>query len=215
LQFLRAFAAIATTDTQLDSIQALVDDKLHLEGLPIDTDLAWDLLISLVAGNRAGELAIELQLSKDATASGERRAAHAKAALPAAEAKRAAWDSLINAPQGKDLPNAIQSETTAGFNHVHDTTVLEPYVDEYFAMLRRIYAEKTNEMAANLIEGLYPSQHAGRVLDLQDKADAWLAANEDAHDALKRLVIEGRDNVRRALAAQSVDASATWGEVTE
>jgi aminopeptidase N len=97
--------------------------------------------------------------------------------LPGAEFKRAAWDSLINAPQGKDLPNAIQSETTAGFNHVHDTTVLEPYVDEYFAMLRRIYAEKTNEMAANLIEG--------------------------------------RDNVRRALAAQPVDALATWGEVTE
>src|SRR5680860_381404 len=57
---------------------------------------------------------------------------------------------------GKDLPNALQSETTAGFGHVHDVAILEPYVDEYFAMLRRIYKDKTNEMAANLIEGLYP-----------------------------------------------------------
>ena len=70
-------------------------------------------------------------------------------------------------------------------------------------------------MASNLIEGLYPSQHAGRVHDLQDRADAWLASNEDAHDALKRLVIEGRDNVRRALVAQSVDASAEWEFVVE
>ena len=40
------------------------------------------------------------------------------------------------------------------------------------------------------------------------RADAWLAANTDAHDALRRLVIEGRDGVRRALGAQKVDANA-------
>ena len=98
---------------------------------------------------------------------------------------------------------------------MHDVAILEPYVDEYFAMLRRVYSEKTNEMASNLIEGLYPSQHAGRMVDLQDKADAWLAENEDAHDALKRLVIEGRDNVRRALVAQAADASTDWESVIE
>lgn len=215
LQFVRAFASLASTDPQLDNVQALVDDKLHFEGLTLDADLAWDLLISLVAGNRAGEVAIELQLAKDATASGHRRAAHAKAALPGAQFKRAAWDALINAPQGEDLPNALQSETTAGFNHVHDVSILEPYVDEYFAMLRRIYRDKTNEMAANLIEGLYPVEQAGRVHDLQDKAEAWLADNADAHDALKRMVIEGNDGVRRALKAQSVDASALWGDVVD
>ena len=215
LQLVRAFASFASTDPQLDNVQALVDDKLHFDGLTVDADLAWDLLISLVAGDRAGEVAIELQLTKDATASGERRAAHARAALPGAEFKRAAWDALINAPAGEDLPNALQSETTAGFNHVHDVAILEPYVDEYFAMLRRIYKDKTNEMASNLIEGLYPVQQAGRVPDLQDKADAWLAQNADAHDALKRLVIEGRDSVRRALKAQAADAGAAWEDVVE
>ena len=77
-------------------------------------------------------------------------------------------------------------------------------------MLRRIYADKTNEMATNLIEGLYPVMHAGRVVELQPTADAWLAANDDAHDALRRLVIEGRDNVRRALKNQAVDSA--WGD---
>ncbi|MBC7298258.1 MAG: ERAP1-like C-terminal domain-containing protein, partial [Demequina sp.] len=215
LQLMRAFAEMASTESQLDNVEALVDDKLHFDGLIVDADLAWDLLISLVAGGRAGEVAIELQLGKDATASGQRRAAHARAALPGAEFKRAAWDALINAPAGKDLPNALQAETIGGFNHVHDVAILEPFVDEYFAMLRRIYAEKTNEMAANLIEGLYPVHQAGRVADLQDRADAWLAENADAHDALKRLVIEGRDGVRRALVAQAADASAAWEEVVE
>ncbi len=215
LQLVKAFASLASTESQLDNVQALVDDKLHFDGLAKDADLAWDLLICLVAGGRAGQVAIELQLSKDATASGQRRAAHARAALPGAEFKRAAWDALINAPEGKNLPNALQSETTAGFNHALDAGILEPYVDEYFAMLRRIYTEKTNEMATNLIEGLYPVRQAGRVADLQDKADAWLAQNADAHDALKRLVIEGRDSVRRALAAQAADAGAAWEDVVE
>jgi len=205
LQLVRAFASLASTQSQLDNVQALADQHLTFDGLVVDADLAWDLLISLVAGGRAGEVAIELQLSNDATASGERRAAHARAALPTAVAKRAAWDALVNAPEGADLPNAIQFETTAGFNHVHDPAVLAPFVDDYFAMLRRIYTDKTNEMATNLIEGLYPTAQAGRLEDLQDRADAWLAQNADAHDALKRLVIEGRDGVRRALANQAVD----------
>ncbi|WP_061964121.1 aminopeptidase N [Demequina aurantiaca] len=204
LQFVKAFAALASTEGQLDTIQGLLDEKVSLDDLDIDADLAWDLLTALVAGGRCSEIAIEVQLSKDATASGERRAAHARAAIATAEGKRAAWDLLINAE--KDLPNALQSAATMGFNHVNDTALLEPYVDEYFASVRRIYKEKTNEMAANLIEGLYPTQLAGRVDGLQAKADSWLDENDDAHDALKRLIIEGRDGVRRALEAQAKDA---------
>jgi len=204
LQFVSAFANLASTEGQLDSVQGLLDDKLHLDDLTIDSDLSWDLLTSLVAGGRCAEVAIELQLSRDATASGERRAARARGAIPTPGAKRAAWDLLVNAE--KDLPNALQSAATSGFSNVHDTALLEPYVDEYFASVRRIYNDKTNEMASNLIEGLYPTQLAGRVPDLQDKADAWLETNGDAHDALRRLIIEGRDGVRRALDAQAKDA---------
>ncbi|WP_084130346.1 aminopeptidase N [Demequina sp. NBRC 110055] len=203
LQFVRAFAAHAQSDLHLDNLQGLIDEKLHLEGLEIDKDLQWDLLIGLVAGGRAGEVAIELQLAKDGSASGQRRAAHARAAIPTAEGKRATWNALVNAE--KDMPNALQYEATAGFTHVHDLALLEPYVDEYFASVRRIYADKTNEIATNLIEGLYPTELAGRVADLQDKADQWLEANADAHDALKRLIVEGRDGVRRALANQERD----------
>ncbi len=103
-QFVKAFAGFAETDTQLDAVQALLDEKTRLEGLAIDTDLGWDLLISLAAGGRADATEIDAMLAKDATASGERRAAHARAAIPTAAAKRAAWDALINAPEGGDLP---------------------------------------------------------------------------------------------------------------
>ncbi len=209
LQFVKWFAGHAVSEAQLDTLAALYDDKLHLEGLPLDADLSWDVLIGLVAGGRAGAVEIDAQLAKDATASGQRRASHAKAALPSAEAKRAAWNALVNAGQPgapeKDMPNALQFEATLGFNHVNDWELLVPFVDEYFASLRRIYSDKSNEMATNLIEGLYPVQLAGWMPELPAKAEAWLAENEDAHDALKRLVREGADGVRRALANQAAD----------
>jgi aminopeptidase N len=205
-QFVKAFAGRAETKAQLDEIQSLLDDKTHLEGLAIDSDLAWDLLISLVAGDRAGAHEIDALLTKDATASGERRAAYARASIPTKAAKHAAWDALINAPEGQDMANALQTEATAGFNHVHETKLIAPFVDHYFDMLRRIYDTKTNEMASNLIEGLYPAEQAGRVKDLADRAAAWLAANEDAHPALRRLIIEGNDGVLRALRVQEFDA---------
>lgn len=204
LQFVRAFASLATSEAHLDNLQGLLDDKLHLEGLEVDKDLAWDLLTGLVTAGRADEYAIELQLTKDPTASGHRRAAHARAALANPEAKRRAWDSLVNAEQ--DMPNALLFAATAGFTDVMDTALLEPFVDDYFAAVRRLYTDKTSEMAATLIEGLYPVKLAGRVPDLQDKADAWLADNADAHPALRRLIIEGRDGVRRALETQAKDA---------
>src|SRR5690606_3821332 len=40
-QFLRAFASLASTKEHLDIIESLVDGKLTLDGLPIDTDLTW------------------------------------------------------------------------------------------------------------------------------------------------------------------------------
>ncbi|MDN4472974.1 aminopeptidase N [Demequina zhanjiangensis] len=207
LQFVRAYASLASSDAQLDTLQAIIDGKIQLEGLPLDADLTWDLLTALAAGGRVGEVAIELQLTKDATASGQRRAATARAAIATPEAKQATWDALVNAAEGEDMPNALQFAATQGFSIVHDTALLEPFVDQYFGMLRRVYKDKTNEMATNLIEGLYPVELAGRVPDLQDRAFAWLEANADAHDALKRLVREGSDGVRRALVNQAADAA--------
>lgn len=203
LQLVKAFAARAETDAQLDAVAALLDGREALDGLTIDTDLRWELLTSLVTGGRAGETDIAVQLSADATATGQRAAAAARAAVPTAEAKAAAWAAVVD---GDDLPNAIQAATIAGFGRVHDRGLLLPYVEPYFAALATVWADKTNEMAQNIVLGLYPTDLADddRVAVL-GATDAWLAAQPDAAPALRRLVAENRDGVRRALAAQETD----------
>jgi len=64
-------------------------------------------------------------------------------------------------------------------------------------------------MAQNVVVGLYPTLLAGldasTGVDVLARTDAWLDALGDRTPALRRLVVEARDGVRRALEAQARD----------
>lgn len=203
LQLLKAFAARARSDVQLDLVDDLLAGRRALAGREIDTDLRWELLIALAAGGRAGEPQIAAQLAADPTATGERAAATARAALPSPEAKAAAWSALLDRD---DLPNAVQAATIAGFGRVHDAGLLLPFVGPYFDVLEDVWATRTNEIAQNIADGLYPLELAGdHRVDVMALSRAWLDDHPDASPALRRIVTEQADDVRRALAAQEAD----------
>ena len=199
LQLARAFAGHAVTGAQLDVVAGLLDGSAPLPGLTMDTDLRWSLLGSLVAGGRAGLDEIDTERSRDDTAAGHRAAAAARAARPTSEAKSEAWASVVDSD---DLPNAVQASVIGGFGRVNDTALLEPFVEPYFAALRTVWSRRTNEIAQQIVTGLYPTQLATEAT--LERTDAWLAENADA-PALHRLVLESRDGVARALRAQQRD----------
>ncbi|WP_028049152.1 aminopeptidase N [Cellulomonas sp. URHD0024] len=206
LQLVKSFAGRAATTAQLDAIRDLLDGRATLEGLSIDTDLRWELLTSLVAGGRAGGPDIAAQLAADATATGQRAAAAARAAVPTAEAKQTAWSAVVD---GDGLPNAIQAATISGFGRVHDVGLLLPFVAPYFDGIEQVWESRTSEMAQNIVVGLYPTELAGDSrVDVLALTDEWLDGHPDASPALRRLVVEARDGVRRALLAQEADRRA-------
>lgn len=200
-QFVKFFASIAGTADQLDAIQALLDGTAPLDGLEIDTDLAWELLIALVAGGRAGTAEIDAALAKDNTATGAQSAAHARAAIPTAEGKQAAWSSLIDVDTA---PNTIVRTTALGFLRANDTSLLLPFVEKYFSVLQQVWESRSYAIAEKLVVGLYPSPLADQAL--VDATRAWLDANPEPA-ALRRLVVENLAGVERALAAQARDAA--------
>ncbi len=206
LQFAKAYALRARTADQLARLRALLDGGVELEGLAIDVDLRWELLTALVAGDAAGEAEIAAELERDATASGERAAAGARAAIATIEAKEAVWAKVVAADE---LPNALQMATVLGFSRTHDRSLTVGFVERYFAALETVWAERTNEMAQNVVTWLYPSWLAdidtSSGVDVLALTDAWLAQLGDRTPALRRLVVEAADGVRRALAVQAVD----------
>ncbi|MCS5718677.1 aminopeptidase N [Herbiconiux sp. CPCC 205763] len=202
-QFVKFFAALASTDEQLENVAHLHDGTVMLEGLDIDTDLTWELLIALVAGGRAGQAEIDATLEADNTASGQQSAAHATAAIPTPEGKAAAFASLVDTDTA---PNAIVRATGLGFQRGSDPALFAPLVPRYFEALQPLWANRSYAIAASVINGLYPAALANQ--ELRDATQAWLddPANEGI-PALRRLVIENLAGVDRALAAQGRDAS--------
>ncbi len=209
LQLVRAFADEAATEVQLDTVAGLFDGSTTLPGLDVDTDLRWTLLTALAAGGRAGEEEIAAESRRDDTAAGRQAAARAGAIIPTREAKEQVWESVVESDR---LPNALQDAVIGGFTDVHDRSLLVPFVDRYFAVLERVWRERTSEMAQNIVTGLFPFGLAGLAdehgVDVLARTDEWLSAHPEAPAALRRLVTEDRDAVRRALAAQETDRAA-------
>ncbi len=201
-QLVRFFAALASTEEHLAAIHSLLGGHTKLEGLDIDTDLRWELLIALVAGGKAGAGEIQATLAGDNTASGAQSAAHAAAAIPAAAAKNAAWSSLVDSDTAS---NTIVRATALGFQRVDNIDLLSPFVPRYFDALQDLWTSRSYQISSTLIVGLYPSGMASA--ELRDATLAWLAANVEP-PALRRLVIENLAGVERSLAAQERDALA-------
>ena len=200
-QFAKVFASLAQSPEQLDAVAALLDGTAELEGLEIDTDLRWDLLIALVAGGRCGESEIVAELAGDATASGAQHAAHARAAIPTAEAKDAAWASVVDVV---GAPNAIIRATADGFTTAHDAALLAPFVPRFFDALVGIWETRSFHIASELLEGMFPGTTATAAL--RDATTAWLEGpGTSAPSALRRPIIEHLAGIERALAAQGRD----------
>ncbi|ABK03789.1 Membrane alanyl aminopeptidase, Metallo peptidase, MEROPS family M01 [Arthrobacter sp. FB24] len=200
LQFVKSFALLARSDSQLDTVSALLDGSAALDGLTVDQDLRWELLASLVAGGRAGQDRIDAELEQDNTANGQNAAALAKAAIPTAEAKAAAWESIV--VKG-ELSNALQASAVAGFTRVLDPALLEPYTEKYFDAVPGIVANRTHALAQQIVVGLYPAQQTTQAT--VDRTDEFLASLPEDSAALRRMMLENRDGVARALRARQAD----------
>jgi len=202
LQFVTAFASAASTPAHAETVKALRGGSTTLAGLEIDTDLSWQLLVSLAASGAVTAADIDEARAADNTAKGGEFAAMAKASLPSHEAKQEAWDSLI---ARTDAPNTIVRSTAAGFTNPATVEVLADFVEPYFEMLLPIWESRSYQIAQYLIVGLYPAALASAAL--RDATRGWLAEHKDAAPALRRLVSENLAGVERALAVQERDAA--------
>jgi aminopeptidase N len=202
LAYVRAFTAVATSDADLEFIAGLLDGTVTLDDLAVDTDLRWGLLRRLVSRGVRGEAAIDEELSRDATDAGERHAAGCRAAIPTLPAKRETWETLI---AGK-LTIAMFRATIAGFADPDQPSLTEPYRPEYFAVLGQVWGEWSSAMAQDFVEWGYT---VGAVDSSTIAAtDRFLSAPPEPPAALRRLLIEGRDEVSRALRNQARDREA-------
>ncbi|MEX3099841.1 MULTISPECIES: aminopeptidase N [unclassified Streptomyces] len=200
LAWARAFAATARTDSELALLEGLLDGSSTIDGLAVDTELRWAFVQRLAAVGRFDEPEINAEYERDKTAAGERHALTARASRPTAEAKAAAWSSVIDS---SDLPNALQEAVIGGFVQPEQRELLAPYTEKYFEVVKSIWDSRSHEIAQQVAVGLYPAIQVSQ--STLDATDTWLSSAEP-NAALRRLVSESRSGVERALKAQAADA---------
>ncbi|WP_280422738.1 aminopeptidase N [Nocardia carnea] len=209
LAFVNALTGAKLSAWHTEVLRELLDGDpagVGLPGLTVDTDLRWRLLTALAA---AGEIdtdsaettpAIDAELRNDETAAGRRQAATAATARPIAEVKTSAWATVM---EDDSVPNITARSIVNGFAPAGQDTLLQPFVERYFAEIPAVWERRSSEVAQTVVIGLYPSWAISE--EAVARADEFLAA--DHPPALRRLVSEGKAGIERSLRARAFDIS--------
>jgi aminopeptidase N len=198
LAWAQLLAGTATGADQLDLVAGLLDGTEQVTGLVVDTELRWSLLRRLAATGRARDAEIDAELVRDSTDAGRRNAAAARAGIPDAEHKAAAWRQVF---VSNELGLEESAAVARAFNAPEHADLLAPYAAKYFEQLPAMWATRADLLRVLLGRVLFPYPAAST--DLLAAADAFLA--ESGRDpSLNRMVIEGRDIVERALRSRAL-----------
>ncbi|QMU98026.1 aminopeptidase N [Microbacterium esteraromaticum] len=194
LSWARAFAAASSfDDSRAAEVWAILDGNAP-QGLPIDADLRWLLLTALASTGHADAQAIAAERANDDTAAGHTAEIRALASRPEASIRAAAWESAWS---DLSLSNDHLDATIAGFRAAGRRDLIDGFDAEYFTRIRDAWTQRSIELAQRLVLGLFPAA------ETTEAVDAWLEQNADAPGALRRLVIESRDDLARDLRVRS------------
>ncbi|GGU33633.1 aminopeptidase N [Streptomyces daghestanicus] len=204
LAWARFFAHVADGPAAFELLTALLDgDGDAVPGLDVDQELRWTFLEALAVHGVAGEKELAAELARDDTASGKRHQVRCLAARPSAAVKAQAWAQVV---ESDALSNALVEATISGFAQPAQRELIAPYAEKYFAAIERVWGERSIQIGMDVVRGLFPALQDSP--DTLAATDAWLAAHEGAAPALRRLVLEARDDLARALRGQACDAAA-------
>jgi aminopeptidase N len=200
LAWAHSFISAARSPEHLSVVRGLLDGIKVFTGLKVDTDLRWSI-VSALAGVGADDGLIDAELKRDPTDEGQRYAAAARAARPTAEAKEQVWASLM---EDLTLPLATMRSMMRGFHRFDQRRVLEAYASRYFQALANVWRERDIEIGLAFARMMYPSVIVG---DHTIKVTDQYLARENVPGPVRRVLLEAKDSMQRAMRARALDAS--------
>jgi aminopeptidase N len=201
LAWIRTFSSVARSSDDLDHVRGLLDGSFGIPGLAVDTELRWHIVQALAsAGGPGTDELIAAERRRDPTDLGERYEAAAMAARPTSEAKKTAWDRLLD---DRSLTVAMGGAIMRGFQQPGQEGLLEPYAARYIEELGKVWEERDFEFALAFGEQMFPRWAVSEeTVELVDRA----LENAGLSGPMRRLLLEGKDRLLRAIRARRVDA---------
>ena len=169
-------------------------------GPELDSRLRWQIMVRLTVLGAVGRPEIDREGERDATAVGRQSAARCRAAIPADDAKQAAWAEMFDpGPAGE--PSSYQLAAIAeGFWQADQADLVARYVPRYFPALADVAARRSPAAARILARHGFP-HHAVTAATLRAGEECLAGAAFPA--SLRRLLADQLDDLRRALTVRS------------
>jgi aminopeptidase N len=198
LQFVKSFTAFAASAEHNDLLKDFLAGKLP--GLKVDPEMRWSIVIALTERGLMDQAALEQELKLDNTLTGKLSYQTALAARPIAQAKAEVWKSITE----DELSTSEREAKLAGFMRALHRPLLANYIEPYFELLIETWGKKSYEVASKFVTGMFPIYITTQAT--LDKSNQWLnGAGKDSQAGLRRLVIEAKDSLERALSVQKRD----------
>ncbi|MGW1148503.1 aminopeptidase N [Streptomyces sp. NPDC002454] len=181
-----------------DTIGDWLDEGTVPGGPELDPELRWRILARLAVLGATDHAAIDAELARDPSATGQEGAALCRAALPDPESKQAAWEALFH-PDDR-LSNYLFTATARGFWQPEQADLVADYVPRYFTEAIALSARRGPAIATALGHHGFPVHAVDP--DTLALGRACLADPETT-PALHRRLADQLDDLARALRIRS------------
>ncbi|MGV9343805.1 aminopeptidase N [Streptomyces spiralis] len=176
-----------------DTMAAWLAEGIVPGGPELDPELRWRILARLAVLGATDETAIAAELHRDPSATGQEGAARCRAALPDADAKRAAWQAMF---ASDDLSNYLFTATAQGFWQPEQADLVQDYVPRFYEDAVTVAARRGPAIARAAGHWGFPA-HAVDTDHLR-LGQACLR-DADPVPALRRTLVDQLDDLARAL----------------
>ena len=196
LQLVRLRAAVSVTSDRERLSRLLAGDVPG--GVVLDAELRWHVVRRAAALGVLDAEAVAGELDRDRTADGRLQADAALAALPEATAKARAWELLT----GGAVTSAQVRAMGEGFWQHGQADLLRPYADAYLAALPGWWSGGSADLSTSATRALFP-----RTVVEPDVAAriGQVLSRDELPAGMRRLLLEGADDLARCLRAQVAD----------
>lgn len=194
-------AAIGTEGADL--LTGWLEGEEVPEGLAVDQGMRWRIIAALARLGKADEALVAAEQGRDNTIAGAEAAAGARAAMPTAEAKEAAWK---RATDEAGVPNETYREIVSHFINADQQEVLAPYAAKYLELCAAVdagegqWATAGHAQIQNALQWLFPVENADRAW--LDELRKW-ATSRTLTSTVNRVLLEESDAAERALRCQA------------
>ncbi|WOO98281.1 aminopeptidase N [Micrococcus terreus] len=181
------------------------------EGLSVDAEARWLALIALAALGRVDRSALDAARQDEVTARTSVWHGTAVAALPEPALRAGVWEAVMTGQaDGEVLSNDQLTALADGFT-ASRPDLTAAFSDRFWPELEGIWSSRSNGLASRTIHGLFPATQdavpggpaAQESHPVVQSAQSWLDDHPAAPRALRRIIVEELDDLRRALRAQA------------